>query len=170
MEIWHTYATNFFDPIGNLETAAKNLVSAGLLECAFVDNGNYYWLSGSKLLSGHAEITLGANRMQALIKIKTPIPEGYAREALFDSAYFRFAELKQFDRAKNFPPRYIRGYLGECMLISKDFTYTVYPMIKLYSTGVILVEIRVICPKVEIGMERFVESILTCTKEALIMH
>ena len=62
-EIWHTYATNFFDPIGNLETAAKNLVSAGLLECAFVDNGNYYWLSGSKLLSGHAEITLGANRI-----------------------------------------------------------------------------------------------------------
>ena len=102
----------------------------------------------------------------ALIKIKTPIPEGYAREALFDSAYFRFAELKQFDRAKNFPPRYIRGYLGECMLISKDFTYTVYPMIKLYSTGVILVEIRVICPKVEIGMERFVEEYLNLYKRS----
>jgi len=165
-EIWVTFAAYFLDPIVDLQKVAQNLVQSGLLELAFIDNGTYYWLDGPSLLTGHAEISLGANREAALINAKSPIPSGYAGHVLFDSAYFRFAELKQFARARNFPPSYIRGYLGECVLISKDNSYIVYPMIKLYDTGVILVEIRIRSPKKGITLGRFVDEYINLYKRS----
>ena len=164
-EIWHTFASYFSDPIHDLEKAAQNLVKSELLRCAFLDNGNYYWLENSKLLNGHAEITLGANRSAAWIDIKPPTPDEFEREVLLDSCYFRFVELQNFARAKNFPPKYVRGHVGECLLISKDYTYNVYPIIKLYETGVILIEMRIFSSEM-MGLERLIEEYVNLYKRS----
>ena len=165
-EIWHTFASYFVHPINDLEMAARNMVASGLIRSAFLDNGDYFWLDKSQVQKGHMDITLGANLTEALIKSKEELPDGYEGQVLMDSTYFRFVELQNYSRAKGFPPRYIRGHLGECVLISNDFTYLVYPIIKLFETGVILIEMRTISPAENINLERFIEEYVNLFKKS----
>lgn len=165
-EIWHTFSSYFIDPIDDLEMAARNMVESGLVRSAFLDNGDYFWLDKSNVRKGHMDITLGANLTEALVKSKDELPDTYEGQVLMDSAYFRFVELQNFARAKHFPPRYIRGQLGECVLISNDFTYLVYPVIKLFETGVILIEMRTISPSESMRLERFVDEYVNLYKKS----
>lgn len=155
-EIWHTFASYFVRPIGDLEKVAKNLIQSGLLRCAFVDNGNYFWLHNDKVFAGHAEITLGTNRQEAQINFSPDVPSDFEREMLLNSCYFRFVELQNFARAKNLPPKYIRGHLGECLLFSEGKTYNVYPSIKLFETGIILIEMRFLSPDEDLKLDNFI--------------
>lgn len=163
-EIWNTYASFFVEPIQDLEAVAKNLVRAGLLECAFINNGKFFWFNDSEIQSGNAQVTLHPNRSSASFSVNTAIPDGYPGEALFQSMYFRFAELKQYIQHKDFPPSYIRGYLGECRLVADDYTYSVYPIVKLFQTGVLLVELRMINPDKKINVQEFIDEYLSLYK------
>ena len=93
-EIWQTFSSYFVDSIDDLEKVTKNLVKSGLLECAFSDSGNYYWRDNGELLSGHVEITLGANRSEAWVDIKSATPDGYAQEMILD---IRFPKQMTYD-------------------------------------------------------------------------
>ncbi len=158
-EIWHTFATYFVDPIEDLEEAAKNLVQSELLECAFISDGKFYWRDNSVLTYGNVNITLGSSRSNVMFDIKPTVPDNnYVRESLFQSIYFRFAELKFYRQNKDFPPKYISGRMGECQLICNNQIYYVYPIIKLFKTGVLLVELRISSPDVELGVEEFIED------------
>ena len=129
-EIWYTFATYFVEPIENLELAAKNLVESGLLSCAFVSDGKFFWLNKLNLTSGDVNIALDFSRSKITFDVKPNVPdENYARESLFQSIYFRFAELKFYRQHKNFPLKYISGHIGECQLIYKDQCYFLYPII-----------------------------------------
>ena len=165
-EIWHTYATYFVDPIENLEQAAKNLVLSGLLECAFMDDGKFYWLNNSVLTSGKVEdIALDSSKSRVTFNIKPTVPtNNFARESLFQSIYFRFAELKQYRQEKDFPLKYIHGHIGECQFISNNQSYFVYPIIKLFKTGVLLVELRVRSSDNELRVEEFIEEFVNLYK------
>ena len=77
-----------------------------------------------------------------------------------ESLYFRFAELKQFGQNKEFSAKYIRGHIGECRLVADNYTYCIYPSIKLYDTGVLLVELRTIHPATVVTTKEFIEEFL----------
>ncbi len=165
-EIWYTFSTYFVDSIGSLENAAKNLVQSGLLECAFLSDGNFYWLNNSILTSGNVDLTLNSGRSSASFKIKPSFPKkNYSREALFQSIYFRFAELKQYHQGDHFPPKYVRGHISECQLIHNKNNYFVYPIIKLFETGVLLVELRIGSPKENVEVKEFIEEFINLYKK-----
>lgn len=164
-EVWYTYATYFINPIENLDVAAKNLVYSGLLDCAFISDGRFHCLENSVLISGNVDLTLDSNRESLTFKIKPSVPhDNYSREALFQSIYFRFAELKQYSESGYFLPKYLRGHLGECQLIYNNHAYLVYPIIKLFETGVLLVELRVSSPEENIEVGEFVEKFINLYK------
>lgn len=163
-ELWHTYATYLIDPIKNLDDAAKNLVQCGLLECAYVSNGKFYWLKNSILAAGKADVILDTNRASALYHITPSPPDSYAGEALFQSMYLRFAELKQYRQFDDFPPSYVRGHLGLCQLTSAGNIYHLYPIIKIFDSGVLLVEFRIFSPEAILNVKEFVEEFLNLYK------
>lgn len=156
-QIWHTYSTFFADPIPDLDAVAQNIVHFGLVECAVTNDGNFYWRSDSAVESGYASVKLSPNRMRAAITIK-PQVEDFVLETVFQASHLRFTEMQQFGEEKSFPPPYVRGFLGKCQLISPEREILVYPIIKLYATGVILVEMRVLSPDREVALEEFIES------------
>ncbi|NOT04670.1 MAG: hypothetical protein HOP27_08745 [Anaerolineales bacterium] len=164
-EIWHTYSTYFTDPIPSLQTVAKNLVQSNLLKSAFLDNGEAYWLDKGELITGKADVKLNSDRSTGLIIFGENFPKDYAGEALFQSAKLRFSEMRIFSEDENFTPRYLRGYLGECKLIPQNgYNYRIYPMIKLYETGTLLVEFRIMSPDIKINLEEFVDKFVNLFK------
>lgn len=162
-QIWHTYSTFFVDPIPDLAAAAQDIVRSGLVQCAVVSDGDFYWSSDSAVKSGYVNVELSPNRMQAVVTIK-PQPEGFVFEAVFQAAHLRFTEMQQFGECGSFPPAYVRGFMGECRLISPKRELLVYPIIKLYATGVVLVEMRIISPDRAVALEEFVENYLNLFK------
>ncbi|GEM_PF-1053232 len=162
-QIWHTYSTFFIDPIPDLAAAAQDIVRLGLVECAVVSDGDFYWKSDSAMESGYAKVALSPNRMQAVVTIK-PQPEGFVLEAVFQAAHLRFSEMQQFGESGNFPPPYVRGFVGECRLVSPKREILVYPIIKLYATGVVLVEMRIMSPDHAVALEEFVENYVNLYK------
>jgi len=163
-EIWHTYATYFTAPVPDLRTAAKYLVQSKLLHCAFLDNGEYYWLNRGSLTSGNVDITLSSNRSKGTFAFDKNIKE-YAGESLFQSARLRFSELRIFSNEQNRTTHYLRGHLGECRLISQNgYNYHIYPVIKLYETGILIVEFRVMSPNIKINRSDFVDKFVNLFK------
>ena len=54
--------------------------------------------------------------------------------------------------------------MGECQLISNGQKYLIYPIIKLYKTGVVLVEFRVTSPDIELETKEFIEGYINFYK------
>lgn len=163
-EIWKTYSTYFIDPINDLHTVARNLVDARLLRYSLLDDGSYYWQEGNVVLSGKADVYLEPNLSEASIQLNKKLPDDFAFETIMESLYFRFAELKQFGQNKTSSTGYIRGHIGECRFVTDKHTYCVYPSIKLYGTGVMLVELRIIHPKALVNTKEFIEEFLSLYK------
>ncbi len=164
-EIWHTYSTYFTDPIPDLRTVAKNLVQSKLLHCAFLDSGEFYWLDKSNLVAGKVDIKLNSNHSNGSFVVEENFPKDYAGEALFQSARLRFSEMRIFSSEEKLTTHYLRGQLGECRLISRNgYNYRVYPVIKLYETGTLLVEFRVMSPKLKINTVEFIDKFVNLYK------
>ena len=70
----------------------------------------------------------------------------------------RFKEIRLFGNPSSLPPPYIRVYLGQCNLFSKHDKQIIicYPIIKLFESGILLVEFRTISPNSKISLEDFI--------------
>jgi len=157
-EIWHTFSTFFVEPVKDLKTVARNLVQSGLFESAFLDDGDYFLHDENDVISGKADIRLEPERTSAIFTFSEKLPDNFSGETILESIYFRFAELRHFGENNTFPAKYIRGHLSECRLVTDKYNYRIYPTVKLYETGVLLVELRNIHPDIDITTEDFIEQ------------
>jgi hypothetical protein len=81
----------------------------------------------------------------------------FVSEALFWAARLRFEELRLSDDHP-WTPAYLRIFLGRCDLFGTDASTACYPMIKLYDSGVVLVELRFIGPRRPIPVKEFIRK------------
>jgi hypothetical protein len=156
-DIWHTYATYFTRPIHDLDRAARLLITSGVAECVVLRDGHFYWRSEDRLQAGFSSVHLHPSRKLATYMIIPQLPAGFAGEVLGQALYFRFAEKRLFGEEGQLPPPYVRAYMGECRLISRSDLFTVYPIVMLYESGTILVEMRMIAPNKAITHTEFIE-------------
>jgi len=158
-EIWHTYSTYFTDSTLDLRKISKNLIQSKVLQSALLDNGEFYWLDHDRLVSSKANITPNINHSTGSIVVEKDFPEEYMGESLFQSARLRFSEMRIFSNEEYFMPHYLRGFLGVCRLNSQNgYNYLVYPVVKLYETGTLLVELRVRSPEVKVNTDEFIDK------------
>jgi hypothetical protein len=156
-DIWHTYATYITCPIQDLEKAARLLVTHRVAECAVLREGQFYWWSGNRLQAGFSSVHVHPSRRHATTTVAPEFPAGFAGEALGQALYFRFAEKRLFGEEGPLPPPYVRAYMGECRLSSRSEVFMVYPIVTLFESGVILVEMRMIAPNEAIEHTTFIE-------------
>ncbi len=156
-QIWHTYSTFFRDRIPDLEIAAREMVSSGLVECAVSSTGVFYWCTDGNVQQGQLTVIKTQDQTKGRIVIQ-PQPEGFALEAVWQAANLRFSEIRQFGEDGSLMPPYVRAFMGECQLISQDRTVIVYPIVKLHATGVVLVEMRIINPDRDVALEEFIDK------------
>lgn len=160
-EIWHTYSSYFSGPAIDTERAASALVKCELAQFAAHRDGRSYWLSKGTLQAGTIEIQSHPDGSQASFGLRPDdgslSPEGFAREACFQAAHLRCSEFRVLgDRV--FPPDYVRAFLGEYRLTSaaRSLAISMYPILKLYSSGVVLLEFRIIGPPTGISISEFI--------------
>jgi len=172
-EIWHSYSTYLSEQKINLEHAAKILVDSGMALCSMHRDGRTYWQSGKGTQSGQTKIILDSKQMIAKIILETDSGQqgefaSFAQEAWYQSANFRFREMRLFGNSRSLPPPYIRVYLGQCNLLSGYDKQRIicYPIIKLFESGILLVELRTINPNSKISLEEFISRYVNLCTEA----
>jgi hypothetical protein len=165
-EIWHTYTT-YVDSDGiDLEVTAGRLVKSGIAECAMLQEGRTYWRSGDKVESGLTTISIDAINGGAEFNLKLDEgcktrPAGFALEAWGQAAYFRTGEHRVLGGSAALPPPYLRAFLGKCVLTSTSVSgeskeLSLYPILIIYESGVMIVELRMIGPESDTTLENFI--------------
>jgi hypothetical protein len=117
----------------------------------------FYWWSGSSLQAGISSVHVHPSRRHARTTVAPEFPTGFAGEALGQALYVRFAEKRLFGEEGQLPPPYVRAHMGACRLSSRSGLFIVYPIVTLYESGVILVEMRMIAPNEAIEHTTFIE-------------
>lgn len=163
-DVWHVYSSFLDSRKIDLEEAAVALVQSGVAVCALHRDGLTWWHADRGVRSGITNIDLATRQSQAKIKLVVDGGgesglTGYAAEAWYQASHFRFNELRVFGDTPRMPPPYVRAVLGELHLTSNEtgFIAIIYPIIKLFENGVVLVEFRTMAPKREIDLDEFID-------------
>jgi hypothetical protein len=163
-QIWHVYSTYLPRPIGNLHQAAADLVEANLVDAAMVSDGTSIWRAEDGSFGvGETMVDIGARGTRASIRFPDPPPPSFALEGLFVGGSMRFGEHHAFGEESPVP--YVRAILGECRLEKDGHATTLYPVLKLYETGVLLVELRVFGPAVKIEIDEFIVRFVNLARD-----
>lgn len=93
------------------------------------------------------------------INFKKKRPTEFALEGLHQAIIFRAHELHVFGNSDQVPPPYLKAVLGEFELISnkEGFGAVIYPILKLFENGIILVQFRTIAPARKMELKNFID-------------
>lgn len=161
-DIWHTYSSFLETGHINLVAAGSALVGSGFAPCVLHRDGQTWWQAEERTRTGLTHVELNPRRIGAKITLEVEGGgdsdlEGYTAEAWYQASHFRFNEMRLCMDGP-LPPPYIRAVLGEFHLTSsnENFGVILYPVVKLFESGVILVQFRTIAPNRDIPIEEFI--------------
>ncbi len=165
-EIWHTYSTYLRTTNIDLEVVARRLVESGIALCAVLRDGKTFWSSGTQLGSGITEVRLDPYETRATINFNPDAGcevklDGFALEAWNQASRFRFGEQRVLGKEGGLPPPYLRAYLGQCNLVSEPDSKSkvrLYPVLLIYESGVVLLELRTISPAAPQRLSDFISN------------
>jgi hypothetical protein len=156
-EIWHTYTTYLDSTAIDLQETARRLVSSGIAECAMLRDGQTYWRSHGAVGSGSTVVEVDSISGKSTFELKLDKgckdrPDAFALEAWGQASYFLISEHRVLGDAIALPPPYLRAYLGKCLLTSTspnnaESQLSLYPILIIYESGVVIIEFRMIGPE-----------------------
>lgn len=187
-QLWHTYTSAYVQPIPHLESVARNLVRWGVADCAIASEGVAFWCNGRSDLDagidGSAETTFrprraderkAVNRGEVKLEpahdwasARVVFPSGvssWAMEIMGSWAQTRLAERRLFGDSP-LPPAYVWAQLGACSLIAdgpRRHQLIVYPALKLFATGVVIVQFRMMSPARSVYVDEYVRHYLNAS-------
>lgn len=166
-EIWHTYSTYIESSSVSLDKCAESLVAAGVAEFVILEDGESFWQTPEGVGRGVSRVDLNlvdnsfAFSLE-LDKKTTCKPQGFALEAFWQAVQFHVGAERVFGPEPSFSPPCLRAFLGKISLSSEpesgdqphrlDF----YPVLLIYETGVMTLELRMIGPNHPTELEEFI--------------
>jgi len=158
-EIWNTYSAYFDSGIPELHEAASLLVRSRLAPACVLADGRVYWWHSGKVK--WAQSTISANASTGSMTLSIPEASGlggYALEGVCQAAAMLRKELDLFGPTAPLLRPHLRALLQRCHLKSEEFDLGVYPLLKLYGNGIISVEVRIIGPNRQVGLNEFIRD------------
>lgn len=119
-EIWYTYTTSLRPANIDLKSLADRLVKSELAHLSMLKDGYTVWNSRDGIMSGNTSVDLSGETFFIDENEETKIPNGFAGEAWYQCAHFRFGELRLFNAYPSLPPNYVRAFMGKCILYKED--------------------------------------------------
>lgn len=163
-DIWFTYSSFLDDKDIDLFKLGERLVKSKLAYCAMHRDGRTWWAAEGETLSGITSVDINSRRTGAEITLSVDNDKeskltGFAKEAWYQASCFRFSE-KKLCMDGPLPPPYIRAYLGEFRLINdkENAHVIIYPVVKIFESGVVVVEFRVFSPQRDLGIKEFINN------------
>lgn len=142
-DLWHSYSSYFLEGIKDLKSTAKDLVKYNLCKVVYCSDGTLFW----KNESGVQEYKVNVIDRDPDSKASYKFPKGIEKDedALFYAdqairmAYFEHKVYHE-EYSELYP--YIRGFINTINLTEAGRKVLLYPQIKLYQTGTLLVQFR----------------------------
>jgi len=166
-EVWHTYTTYLDSPGLNLLTGASKLVESEIAECVVSSTGKTFWRSREQVAQGVTRVKVdsqtGAGSFSLVADDKSiGMPKGFALEAWGQAARFLLGELRVLGEEHSFADEYIRAYLGKVVVIATEGEEStseldLYPVLVIYQSGVLVLELRMIGPSGSIPLSDFIQ-------------
>ena len=165
-EIWYTYTTSLRPTKVDLKSLTDCLVKSELAHLSMLKDGYTVWNSGDGMMRGNTSVDSSGKTFFIDENEETKIPDGFAGEAWYQCAHFRFSELRLFNAYPSLPPNYVRAFLGKYILHKNEQEYRIhlYPILTIYETGVMSVEFRRISPSNEISLGEFIKHAVNATQ------
>lgn len=183
-QLWHTYTSAFSDPLPPLNDVARNLVVWGIADCALAsDSGVAFWHKppDSSVVTGARPVDRDRARLERADKrlsiasgtvllrpsynnqvaeLRMPLEATpFAIESFGSWAQTRLSELRLFGQSR-LPPPYVWAALGACSFIANDpdrRRLLVYPLLKIFETGVVIVEFRMLSPDYPVHVTEYID-------------
>lgn len=160
-EVWYTYGLYFEDSLADLATVATELVASGLAEAALDSEGRAYWYLGRGAVQVKPlNVAVDANLQRATITFPKGLTHPFALETLYQCGYMRFGEQVVFGEPSELTPPHVRTLLGQMDLRSSEREISMYPVVKLHATGVLLISFRIVSGFRRIDHLAFIERFL----------
>lgn len=165
-EVWHTYATYLDCPGLDLLSGASKLVESEVAECVVSSTGRTFWRSSERVAQGITSVSVnpqtGAGSFKLVADDKSvETPKGFALEAWGQAALFIIGELRVLGE-HSFADEYIRAYLGKIVVTAIEgdestSELNLYPVLVIYQSGVLILELRMIGPFGPIPLSDFIQ-------------
>lgn len=142
---------------------AYRLVNSGVCDCSLLSDGTTFCQTDKGTLLGKTLLNTSGDKKQASIKFETSVEEyrmlPYASETWMIGAKFLYSEERQVTEGRKILPLYLRAFLKPIKMVKdEERISTIYPIVVVYKTGVVLVEFRTISPGYSIHREEFVDK------------
>jgi hypothetical protein len=167
-EIWHTYSTYLESTTIDLLDTGRRLVASGIAECAMLRDGRTFWRSNGMVSTGSTAVQENSSRTPFTFRLDRDEgcaegPSGFALEAWAQCAYFLIGERRMLGKDTALPSPYLRAYLGKCIVTyasSEDggSRLSLYPVLLVYASGVVIVEFRMIGPDIMTKLDDFITT------------
>lgn len=159
-DVWHCYSSFISASKVDLSRASRDLVEAGFAICSVHRDGETWWSQDERIFSGLTQIEVNSRGDRSSYKLIADGADGitgYAAEVWSQACKFRFSELRLLGESE-MVPAYIRLALGEFHLTSRSsgFSAVVYPVVKVFESGVLLVQFRVMSPERDMDSDEFI--------------
>ena len=165
-QIWHSFLTHLDAERLDLPLVARALVELSVAESAFINDGTTFWRSqDGRVGTGVTRVEAGLTGSVARFSLPgeaTP----YARECLYQAAWFHYSEQRIFGEDSPAAMPYVRAFLGECHLRRGDHTITLYPILRIDAFGILSVSFRIFGPAEPVTVERLIAEFLNIDSEA----
>jgi hypothetical protein len=157
-ELWHTYASYFLVEGLDLAAVARSLVESdvAVASCLFPDN-RVYGRNQAAVTTADIEIERSGEATEACLKYPL-LSDEYACEAVYQCAAMRFAEMLRISPLMVEGIPYLRALCPPMILCDPTHQYILYPQVRLFGNGVLLIHFRMRSPKHPTAISSFVDD------------
>lgn len=162
-DIWHVYSTFFIEEIMPLEEIAGLLVKYDFCNNIFSSEEEIFWKQGKNIY--REAINIQKKGYERKAKVNLPYKKiDYNLEGFNQSFKMFFYESDIFNSIYFNSFTYIRCFLEPIYLYEQKSYKILYPQIKIYDNGVVLITYRVISSKKQISVDNFIPEYLNLYK------
>ncbi|MDI3095021.1 hypothetical protein QJ133_28255 [Priestia megaterium] len=156
-DVWYSYFKYFLNFNINLQQVAMNMIELDLAELIIDSDEIVYWKNTRGIVTNkQIPLVYQENGFSSYT-----IPEDMKRiqsEFLFQAYQMRHNEKTVFHSDFEGSLQFIRIFLGVCYLQDKEGKIAVYPQIKIYSNGIVLLFFRRINKNCDLTVDTFVQE------------
>lgn len=146
-QVWHTYGTYFVTPFtGGLEGVAARLVANRLAVAAITSSGQVFALDGESVTQAALTMNASPDNMEARFLCPLLDLGGYTAEAIYQSSWMAFAEMRVTSSLLQEHAPYVRAFMNPVYLSNDEVGVLLYPQVKLYENGIVLLQLRLFSP------------------------
>jgi hypothetical protein len=161
-DVWHVYASFLEGGKLDLQSAGSELVQSGFAVSVLHKDGDTWWLGADGVRKGVTTFEMSSENTSVNFSLDHDDTldndmSAYAMEGWKQACHFRFNEMRICPEGP-LPAPYIRAMLGEIRLdcSNKELGIVLIPIVKIFESGVILVQFRALGGQRELLLDEFI--------------